>query len=89
MKEPVSEFTASVFAAVDAMDPDKVAARFASDGRLVFGNQPALVGPEQIRVGNAAFFGQIQGIHHTVVHEWVVGSDTIVERLRSKMTHRL
>ena len=38
-----------------------------------------IVFPPQIRVGNAAFFGQIQGIHHTVVHEWVVGSDTIVE----------
>jgi ketosteroid isomerase-like protein len=71
--------TRNLFAVVDAMNVVTVAALFADDGRVVFGNGQPLAGIEEIRTGIAAFFGTIAGQHHEVVKEWTVGDDTIVE----------
>jgi uncharacterized protein (TIGR02246 family) len=71
--------TRNLFATVDTMDVAKIAALFAEDGRVVFGNGQPLVGIEAIRTGVTAFFATIAGQHHEVVTEWKVLDDTIVE----------
>jgi hypothetical protein len=75
----VTALTREVFGAVDSLDSPAFAAFFAPDGRITFGNSPALEGRETVEAGTAGFLGSIDGIHHEVVHEWNVGADTIVE----------
>jgi hypothetical protein len=75
-----SELTSQIFAAVDAGDVTALVSRFlAPDGRVAFGNAEPLVGSTAIRAGLEAFYGTFKGMHHTVVNEWVVGPDTILE----------
>jgi uncharacterized protein (TIGR02246 family) len=75
----VSELTAKLFAAVDATDARTFSEFFTDDGRMVFGNADPMVGRAEIQTGVAGFFGTINGVHHTVINEWVVGADTINE----------
>lgn len=74
-----SEFVTKVFAAVDATDATAFSRFFAAGGRMVFGNNEPMIGPEAIEAGVKSFFGTIKGLRHTVVNEWVVGSETICE----------
>jgi ketosteroid isomerase-like protein len=71
--------TRDLFALVDSMDVAMIAALFAEDGRVVFGNGQPIVGIDDIITGLTAFFGTIAGLHHEIVNEWNVGDDTIVE----------
>ena len=68
-----------VFAIVDAMDSAAFAELFTEDGEFVFANTDPLVGPDQIRAGNDAFFDTIAGMKHTIRKEWTIGADTIAE----------
>jgi uncharacterized protein (TIGR02246 family) len=69
----------NVFAATDAMDVDAVAALFAKDARIVFGNGQPMLGVDEIRAGTTAFYDTIAGLHHEIANEWNFGNDTIVE----------
>jgi len=69
----------STFAAVDAQDLDAIAALFAEDARLVFGNQEPLVGRDAVIAGNTAFFQLVRGLRHQLLNEWTVGAETIAE----------
>jgi ketosteroid isomerase-like protein len=69
----------TTFAAVDALDVEALAALFAEDGRLVFGNREPLVGREAMIAGNKAFFELVRGLRHRLLNEWTVGADTIAE----------
>ena len=71
--------TRDLFAIVDSMDVATIAAFFAEDGRVVFGNGQPVVGIDEIRTGLTAFYATIAGLHHEIVTEWSVGDDTIVE----------
>jgi ketosteroid isomerase-like protein len=71
--------TRDLFAMVDSMDVATIAALFADDGRVVFGNGEPVVGIDEIRTGLSAFYDTIAGLHHEIVNEWNVGDDTIVE----------
>jgi len=71
--------TRKLFAATDSMGVATVVSLFARDGQVVFGNGDPLVGIDEIRTGTSAFFDTIAGLHHTIVQEWNVGDDTIVE----------
>lgn len=71
--------TRTVFDRVDALDAQGFAQFFAADGRLTFGNGPTMVGPDQIVAGCSGFFDTIAGMRHSVVNEWQVGDQTIVE----------
>ncbi|GBG39203.1 nuclear transport factor 2 family protein [Mycobacterium montefiorense] len=77
MTEPNHPQPHHVFEIVDTMDLDKLAALFADDARVSFGNEPAYVGPSAIRNGVKGFFDTIAGIHHTLVRVWRIGDDTI------------
>jgi hypothetical protein len=76
-----NEFAAKVFALVDATDAVGFSRLFTPKGRMRFGNNEPMVGPEAIEAGVAGFFGTIKGLRHTVVREWYAGPDTIVEEL--------
>lgn len=69
----------TTFAAVDAQDIAALAALFAEDGRLVFGNREPLVGRDAVIAGNVAFFQLVQGVRHQLRNEWTVGTETIAE----------
>ncbi|HYP94014.1 MAG TPA: nuclear transport factor 2 family protein [Mycobacterium sp.] len=71
--------TRKLFATTDSMDVATVVSLFARDGQVVFGNGDPLVGIDEIRTGTSAFFDTIAGLHHTIVQEWNVGDDTIIE----------
>jgi ketosteroid isomerase-like protein len=68
-----------VFAVIDAMDVATLGSLFAEDGRVTFANSAPLVGVEEIRTGTTLFFETIAGLHHTIVNEWNVDGETIVE----------
>jgi ketosteroid isomerase-like protein len=74
-----SEFTQKVFAMVDAGDAAGFAALFGPRGHLVFGNAEPIIGPAAIVDGVKRFFTTIKGLHHTVVHEWTIQHETVVE----------
>jgi ketosteroid isomerase-like protein len=71
--------TRDLFAVVDAMDIATLGSLFAENGRIVYGNSQPLVGIDEIRTGTIAFFDAIAGLHHSIVAEWNIGGDTIVE----------
>jgi len=68
-----------VFGIVDAADPEAFARLFTPDGRLTFGNGPAMVGHEAIIGGCTYFYTTITGLTHQILHEWNVGDDHVVE----------
>jgi ketosteroid isomerase-like protein len=61
------------------MDAASFAGLFAPDGTLTFANTTPLVGTEAIVAGCNSFLGTIRGLHHTILKEWHVGDDHIVE----------
>jgi ketosteroid isomerase-like protein len=71
--------TRDFFATVDTMDVETIAALFAEDARVVFGNGQPMVGIDEIRSGLTAFYATIAGLHHEIVNEWNAGSETIFE----------
>jgi hypothetical protein len=74
-----SERAQSFFQTIDTMRPDSIAALYAEDGRLVFGNAEPLVGREAITAGIEGFFSTIGGLQHRIVNDWQIGADTIAE----------
>ncbi|MEW5812747.1 MAG: nuclear transport factor 2 family protein [Actinomycetota bacterium] len=70
---------ATVFGIVDAMDLQSLGDLFSECGSLVFANRPALVGADEIREGVGCFYDTIAGLRHTILAQWTVGADTIVE----------
>jgi ketosteroid isomerase-like protein len=82
-----SDFTTKVFGLVDDQDAAAVAALFAADGSITFGNNPPLVGAEQIEAGIRGFYGTIGGLSHDVVQEWNMDGDSVIE-LRVTYTRR-
>jgi hypothetical protein len=75
------EFTSKVFGLVDATDAVGFSRLFAPQGRMRFGNNEAMVGPEAIEAGVGGFFGTIKGLRHTILREWYDGADTAIEEL--------
>jgi hypothetical protein len=69
----------SFFQTIDTMQPDSIAALYAEDGRLVFGNAEPLVGREAITAGIEGFFSTIGEMQHRIVKDWQIGADTIAE----------
>jgi len=68
-----------VFTVVDAMDLAALGEMFTDEGSLVFANRPALIGPDAIRDGVGRFYDSIAGLSHTILAEWTVGADTVIE----------
>jgi ketosteroid isomerase-like protein len=80
-----NELTQRIFQTIDTMQPDSIAAMYAEDARLVFGNAEPLVGRTAITAGIEGFFATINGLRHRVVNDWHVRADTIAE---AEVTYR-
>ncbi|MFI6675983.1 AtaL-like protein [Kribbella sp. NPDC050470] len=76
---PNGPVTTAVFKVVDSLDAKGFAEFFAPDGKITFGNNPALVGRSAVESGTADFLKTIDGIKHEIVNEWAAGNDTVVE----------
>jgi ketosteroid isomerase-like protein len=74
-----TELTERVFATVDARDAAEFSKFFTEEGRMVFANAEAMVGPTAIAEGVRHFFGTIKGLHHEVLNDWSTDTDTVVE----------
>ena len=74
-----TDFTAKVFALVDSTDAAGFSQLFSPQGRLRFANGEPMTGPAAIEAGVRRFFDMIKGLRHTVVKEWVAGTDHITE----------
>jgi limonene-1,2-epoxide hydrolase len=61
------------------MDLTTLGSLFTEDGRLTFGNNAPMIGVEEILNGTKQFFDTIGGLHHTIVNEWHVDGQTIIE----------
>jgi len=66
-----------IFALIDQLDAHAVAALFAEDAVMVFGNNDQLLGRAAILAGNTAMLAHIKGLRHVVRQEWTVDDTTI------------
>jgi hypothetical protein len=85
MNDMPNELTQRVFQTVDTMRLDSIAALYAEDARMVFGNAEPLVGREAITAGIQGFFSTINSLQHQIVNDWHIGADTIAE---TEVTYR-
>jgi ketosteroid isomerase-like protein len=68
-----------LFADIDSMDPERLAAHLAQDVTFRFGNAEPIRGREAVRDAWAAFGKELRGVRHDVVARWTVEEVTIVE----------
>jgi ketosteroid isomerase-like protein len=80
MKERImSRDVASIFADIDAFDPDKFVAHLAPDARFRFGNADPVTGRAAVKEAVAGFFSTIDGLTHHILNSWDSGDTTIVQ----------
>ena len=75
----MSRDVASIFADIDAFDPDKFVAHLTSDARFRFGNADPVTGRAAVREAVAGFFSTIDGLTHHILNSWDSGDTTIVQ----------
>jgi hypothetical protein len=66
----LNRFVGELFRAVDALDAQAFAHKFAEDGSFRFGNAPPVVGRRHIAESVAGFFAMFRGIRHEIVGVW-------------------
>jgi hypothetical protein len=71
----MSRDVASVFADIDAFEPDKFVAHLSPDARFRFGNADPVTGREAV----AGFFATIDGLTHHIKNVWEIGDTVIVQ----------
>jgi ketosteroid isomerase-like protein len=69
----------TVFADIDAFDPDKFLAHLTDDVVFRFGNAEPAVGKAAVRAAVAGFFSTIDGLTHHILDSWEIGDRTIVQ----------
>jgi hypothetical protein len=69
----------TVFADIDAFDPDKFIAHLTDDVVFRFGNAEPAVGKAAVREAVAGFFAGIDGLTHHILNSWEIGDITIVQ----------
>jgi ketosteroid isomerase-like protein len=75
----MSRDVASIFADIDAFDPDKFVSHLTPDVRFRFGNADPLIGREAVRDGVAGFFTSIAGLTHHILDVYESGDATIAK----------
>jgi SnoaL-like domain len=68
-----------MFRRIDTMDPACLDPYLAPEAKVVFGNQPPLVGSDDVKAGCEQFFAAIAGIHHEIVGLWEFDRVTVVK----------
>jgi SnoaL-like domain len=76
----MSRDVATVFADIDAFEPDKFVAHLTPEVRFRFGNADPVTGRAAVREAVAGFFGTIAGLSHRILNIWEVG-DTVIVRI--------
>ena len=74
-----NDYSARMFAVVDALDAPGFGEFFTPDAVLVFGNAEPLRGRTAITDGLGGFFGTLKGLTHDVTREWFVDDTHVVE----------
>ena len=69
----------AIFHGADTLSAKTYAEWFTDDGRVVFGNNPAAVGPAAIEAAVAGFFSILDGMSHRLVGVWPVAEGWCVE----------
>ncbi|MBO0931969.1 nuclear transport factor 2 family protein [Fibrella aquatilis] len=75
------------FRMVDRMDPDEYVIYFQPDGRVIFSNDPPIVGTEAIRQAMQQFYATIDSMHHEIVHLWAE-SNTVISRAEAQYVRK-
>lgn len=73
----------AVLAAIDALDPDAVAALFAPDGRLLTADARTASGQEEVRRLARHFFADLRATRHRMTAEWNPSPDIWIGELQA------
>jgi SnoaL-like domain len=76
----MSRDVASVFADIDAFDPDKFVAHLTPEVRFRFGNADPVTGRAAVKEAVAGFFTTIAGLTHHIRNTWEFG-DTVIAQI--------
>src|SRR5260370_8104848 len=76
----MSRDVATVFADIDAFDPDKFVAHLTPDAKFRFANADPVTGREAVKEAVAGFFSSIDGLTHHIRNVWEFG-DTVVAQI--------
>lgn len=68
-----------LFAVIDRMDSDSFALFLTENASFRFGNQPPVLGRENIRLAVSNFFSTIKGLHHRISNVWEFNNTVICE----------
>jgi len=69
----------TIFADIDAFDPDKFITHLTDDVVFRFGNAEPVVGRAAVKEAVAGFFTMIDGLTHHVLNVWDVGNTTVAQ----------
>lgn len=75
----MSRDVASIFADIDAFDPDKFVAHLTPDATFRFGNADPVVGRAAVREAVAGFFATIDGLTHHILSAYESGDTSIAK----------
>lgn len=76
-KSEHTDLIAALYTAVDALNVQGVVDQVTEDVRFQLGNGDPIVGRDAVRDANAAFFGTIQAMRHTITEVWSVDNTAI------------
>lgn len=69
----------TIFADIDAFDPDKFITHLTDDVVFRFGNAEPVVGRAAVKEAVAGFFTMIDGLTHHVLNVWDIGNTTVAQ----------
>jgi SnoaL-like domain len=75
----MSRDVASIFADIDAFDPDKFVAHLTPEVRFRFANADPVTGRAAVKEAVAGFFATIDGLTHHIRNVWEFGGTVIVQ----------
>jgi ketosteroid isomerase-like protein len=75
----MSRDVASVFADIDAFDPDRFVAHLTPEVRFRFANADPVTGRAAVKDAVAGFFATIDGLTHHIRNIWGFGDTVIVQ----------
>jgi ketosteroid isomerase-like protein len=75
----MSRDVASIFADIDAFDPDKFVTHLTPEARFRFANADPVTGRAAVKEAIAGFFTTIDGLTHHVKNVWEFGDTVIVQ----------
>lgn len=76
----MSHDIATIFADIDAMDPERFVAHLTPDVVFQFANAEPVTGQAAVKEAVAGFFATIDGLTHHIKNVWEVG-DTVITQI--------